>query len=73
MGVRGEDGFQGLGHALVGGAELGEGCGPVGDDLGTRDGRHGGVSERAFSEPKRCAISVIIARRMNVRKRVEKP
>ena len=32
-GVVGEYGFQRVGHALVGGTELGEGCGLVGNDL----------------------------------------
>ena len=43
-GVVGEGGLQGVGHAPVGGAQLREGRGRAGDDLGVRNDGHGQVS-----------------------------
>ena len=71
-GVAGEDRLQGCGHALIGGAQLGE-------RRGARGGRSGcrqrwswtGLRRQDFGmiwTGERCAISVIIARRMKVRK-----
>ena len=44
LGVVGEDGLQGFGHALVGGAPSSQGRGFLGDDLGAGGGGHGRVS-----------------------------
>ena len=47
--VVGEDGFQGVGHALVGGAQGRQGRGLPGDDLGAGGGGHGRVSGGGIS------------------------
>ena len=44
LGVVGEDGLQGFGHALVGGAQSRQGCRFPEDDLGAGGGGHGRVS-----------------------------
>ena len=72
-GVVDEDGLQGIGHALVGGPEHGEGRGLAGDDLSAGGGGHGRVSgggiAGAIWAGESCAITPIIARRTGVRKR----
>ena len=44
LGVVGEDGLQGVGHALVGGAQGRQGCRFLEDDLGAGGGGYGRVS-----------------------------
>ena len=72
--LSGEDGFQGVGHALVGGTQGRRGGRRAGDDLRVAGGGgHGQVSGGGLSgviaEGESCAITVIIARRTGALKR----
>ena len=70
LGIVGEDGLQGVGHPLVGGAQGRRSGGLIGSDMRVAGGGgHGGsprVDSEVISVGQSCAIKPIIARRTDV-------